>query len=244
MGNVTVLTHALRSLSDHTHTLKTHMSQRRNTFFNTSRSRYTMVGALAVAGLAACSADRVSAPVGPVPSAVAAFEVGSDKDAAERKSDAQLTAIAPTWHTSATDVEAPTTKPLDLACGVRGMYMVSQRIGKSGGSLRFGNSELKIPSGALASDVTVSATITLGQGVDVQFAPHGLKFAKAAELRVDYTGCTVPAGSAVNVYYTDDQSRITQTMPSAASTSGSRTVRTLTDHFSGFVVGWGRTAAY
>lgn len=225
------------------------MSQRRNTFLQSSRSRYTAGAALVLAGLAACSADQVSGPAAPAastaPAAMPSLAKGAgDKeieDAAKRLTDGALTTLAATWHTTSADIEAPTTKPLDLTCSLQGTYMVSQRIGRSGGTLRFGRSELRIPSGALASDVQISATITLGGRVNVDFAPHGLKFAKAAELRVDWAGCTAPSGSPINLYYTDDSGRITQVMPSAKGAG--TTARMLTDHFSGFSVGWGRQAA-
>ena len=116
--------------------------------------------------------------------------------------------------------------------------MVSQRMGRNGGTLKFGKSELRIPAGALSADTQISATITLGQGVGVELQPHGLTFAKAAELRVDWTGCTAPSGSPINLYYTDTSGYITQVMPSAST--GPTTARMLTDHFSGFTVSWGR----
>ena len=226
------------------HPPKTRMPHRRNTFAPSSQSRHVGFGVLALAALgalAACSSDRVTAPAAPAPSAAALSKgPGEEKDAPKRLSDAQLTAVAPTFRTTSADMEAPTTTPLPLSCGFMGRYMVSQRVGKGGGSLRFGRSELRVPSGALAGDVQLTADISLSkEGVKVDFGPHGLKFAKAAELRVDYTGCTAPAGSALNVYYTDDANRIVQTMPSAADPSAKK-MRALTDHFSGFVVSWGR----
>ena len=245
MENVTALTGATLARSDSTHTSQTNMSQRRNTPTSPSRRRYTGAFALAIAGLAACSADREALPTAPVAAApnAAAFGKGPDDkavtDAAKRLTDAALTVLAPTWHTTSADVEAPTTKPLDLSCpGFSGVYMVSQRVGKSGGTLKFGKSELKIPSGALSADTQISATITFGAGVDVDFQPHGLQFAKAAELKVDWTGCTAPAGSPINMYYTDAAGYITQVMPSAKSSATQS--RMLTDHFSGFTVSWGR----
>jgi hypothetical protein len=221
------------------------MSQRRNTTIGPSRRRHIAVGALSLVALAACSADRMTAPAA-VPSQDASLGKGEDdkkaKDAGKRLTPTQLEAAAPTFRTTSADIEAPADKPLPLSCGFTGRYMVSQRIGKGGGSLKFGRSEFKVPAGALTSDVQVTADISIGQeGVEVNFGPHGLKFAKAAELRVDYTGCTAPTGAALNVYYTDGYDRIVQTMPSAM-VPGAPQIRSLTDHFSGYVVSWGRTA--
>lgn len=219
------------------------MSQRRNTSTGTSRRRHIAVGALSLVALAACSADRMTAPAA-VPSQNASFSTAeaATRDAGRRMTPTQLEAAAPTFRTTSADIEAPTTTPLPLSCGFTGRYMVSQRIGKGGGSLYFGRSEFKVPAGALASDVQITADISLSKGgVTVKFGPHGLKFAKATELRVDYTGCTVPTGAAINVYHTDAYNRIVQTMPSAV-VAGAPQVRALTDHFSGYTVSWGRTS--
>lgn len=220
------------------------MSQRRNTADGSSRYRHAAAGTLAILALAACSADRVTAPAA-APTAASYGKVeDAARDASKRLTPTQLEAAATTFRTTSADVEAPTATPLPLTCGFTGRYMVSQRIGKGGGSLRFGRSEFKVPAGALASDVQITADISLSKaGVTVKFGPHGLKFAKATELRVDYTGCTVPAGAALNVYHTDAYNRIVQTMPSAMVTAVPQ-VRALTDHFSGYVVGWGRSTAY
>ncbi len=216
------------------------MPQRRNTMSAGSRTRYILSAGAAVA-LAACSADRATGPAVAPTAAAFGKGPGEETDAPKRMTDAELTAAAATFRTTTADVEAPTMTPLPISCGVTGRYMVSQRIGRAGGSLRFGRSELRVPSGALAADVQITADISLSRaGVTVNFGPHGLKFAKAAELRADFTGCTVPSGAALNVYYTDASNRITQTMPSSW-TAGSTQIRSLTDHFSGYVVSWGRT---
>lgn len=223
------------------------MSELRNTACPASRRRTTATlaaaaGVFAVAALAACSTDGTTAPQQAVAPTAAALskEEGDDKDARERRSDRELDDLTTTFQTTSADEEAGVAMPLPLVCGIRGTYMVSRRIGRSGGSLKFGRSELKVPAGALGDDVQVSATIRLGESVGVEFAPHGLKFAKPAELRIDYTGCTPPLGAALNVYYTNDQGRIVQTMPSA-DTRSTKQIRALTDHFSGYAVSWGRS---
>lgn len=220
------------------------MSQRRNTPAPSSRRRHTGALVLAVAGLAACSTDRETAPTAPVAAAPApAFDKGpDDKDAGKRFTDDALTSLSNTWHTGSADAVAATTKPLALSCvaGYQGTFTVSQRVGRNGTTIKFGKSEFKVPSGALSSDVQITATFTLdGQGVNVDFQPHGLKFAKAAEARIDFTGCQAPSGAPINAYYTNDQGFVTQVMPSSAA-SGSKQVRMLTDHFSGYTVSWGR----
>lgn len=227
------------------------MSTQRNSTFQMSRGRNIAAAIAAViapiaASIAACSVDG---PTSPMPVAHSpAFSKGasaptpkhSDKDDQNRDTKDQIAAMAPTWHTTPADQEAGTDMPLNLACGYSGVYTVSQSVGPNGGVLRFGASSLTIPQGALSSTIQISAKITLGQGVNVEFAPHGLTFAKAATIVANYTGCTMPStATGLNVYYTDVNGGILQSMPSAMNMS-QHTVTSLTDHFSGYMVAWGR----
>lgn len=210
------------------------------------------------ATIAACSADSVTSPtsatrgasavINPVAGPVAWMAPApapapapkpSPKDSTMRQTPAQIAAIAPTWHTQSTDQEAGTDTPMNMMCGVNAVYTVSQPIGPKGGVLQFGASSLTIPQGALSSTVQITATMTLGQAVQVDFAPHGTQFAKAVTIVSNYTGCTMPSGGAVNVYYTNASGGITQSMPSS-NDAAHNTVTSLTDHFSGYLVAWGR----
>lgn len=229
------------------------MSTQRNSAPRPSRRRNVAAVIAAVispiaAMIAACSTDSVTSPTA-APHAIAANVAPTPppppkpkpnaKDAANRETPSQLAAEAPTWHTQPGDREAGFDRPLNLACGVAGSWSVSQMIGPNGGVLRFGSSSLTIPQGALNTTVNISARVTLGQAVQIDFAPHGLQFAKAATIVANFSGCTMPAGNSINMYYTDDFGGILQSMPSANST-GSPVVTSLTDHFSGYIVAWGR----
>ena len=236
------------------------MSTQRNSSPQPSRGRNVaaVIGAIVApiaAMIAACSGDSVTNPVtssvsGPARTARAPLASiapapkpkPSPTDSANHETLAQLAAQAPTWHTQPADKEAGTDKPLPLACGVAGTYSVGRVIGPAGGTLSFGRSSLTIPAGALSSNVTISATITLGSSVTVEFAPHGLQFAKAATMVVNYTGCTAPSNTALDVYYTDVFGGIMQSMPTA-SNPAQQSVTALTDHFSGYTVAWGRTGS-
>lgn len=204
-----------------------------------------MVIAPIAASIAACSVDS---PTSPTPAtrapsmdiAPARTPKYSATDVENRETADQLAAQAPTWHAQAADQEDGTDEPLNLMCGYNGVYMVSQSVGPKGGVLRFGASLLTIPQGALSSTVQISATISLGQSVKVDFAPHGLTFAKAVTIVANYAGCTVPSNaSGLNTYYVNDSGSILQSMPSANNAT-QRTVTSLTDHFSGYLVAWGR----
>ena len=247
-------------------TPKTQMLTQRNSTPQPSRGRNVVAVVAAViapiaAMIAACSTDSVTSPTsaarvaatavrpnaGPVASTAPTPPPPKPKakpspvDSAMRQSPAQLAAIAPTWHTQSSDIESGTDRPLNLACGFDGVYSVGQPIGPNGGVLRFGSSSLTIPKGALSSTVMISATVTLGQAVKVDFAPHGMQFAKAVTIVTDYSGCTMPSTGAINVYYTDASGGITQSMPSS-NDAAHGVVTSLTDHFSGYAVAWGRSA--
>lgn len=204
--------------------------------------------------IAGCSTDG---PTGPQPNgrvalaAAPAFNAApvpppppkpSPKDSANRVTPTQLAVEASSWHTQSSDKESGQDRPLNISCGFTGQYTVSQPIGTAGGVLTFGKSSLTIPKGALSTTTQISATITLGSSVTVDFQPHGLQFAKAATIKADFTGCTVPSSSpGLNVYYLTSTGGIAQSMPSAKASS--TVVQALTDHFSGYAVSWGRADA-
>ena len=211
--------------------------------------------AAVTAVLAACS-DSPTAPTRPA--AGAAFSKSADKtaakaakdsvkaakhtakDDAQRMAEAALDTVATTWHTTAQDQEPGTDRPVTLTCSVDEQASVTQTIGKKGGVLTVGSSTLTIPAGALSQAQSITATVTKGaQGVRLDFAPHGLTFQHAVEFRVDYRGCDALAGLPLNVFYTDAAGGIVQVMPSAQAPAG-QAVRALTDHFSGYLVSWGR----
>lgn len=232
------------------------MSQSGNTPSGPSRARTLRTGAaaLGLALLAACSSDRVAGPGTAAPSAAPSASllplggvlrgvVNFLGDATRRLTGTELDALKATFHTTAADLELPVWRPATLTCGVATTATATQSVGPAGGVLRFGRGTLLIPEGALASEVQITATATLGSEVSVDFAPHGLQFAKAVEVRVDYDGCRPPSTHAgLNVFYTNAGGLITQTMPSADDRDGTA-IRALTDHFSGYIVAWGRRPA-
>jgi hypothetical protein len=62
-------------------------------------------------------------------------------------------------------------------------------IGTAGGTLRFGPHTLVVPSGALQSNVKITAEVVSDNVNSVRFSPEGLQFAKNAALTLSYSNC-------------------------------------------------------
>lgn len=219
------------------------MSQRRNTQSPSSRARYTMAAALVLAGLAACSADQVTAPEAAAPTAAAsAALIGQTATQMTPFSSLSLSSATfetyrTSWRTASTDMFAATKKPRRFSCSGVSTAQGRGTIGTGGGTIAVGNHRFVVPSGALSASTAITVSFSKsGKGVEVDAWPHGLKFAKPVEFQFDLSGCSVPSGSTLNVYYVNDYDYVTQVMP---STTASGRTRALTDHFSGFVVAWG-----
>lgn len=219
------------------------MSQRRNTTSPSSRSCYTMGAALALAALAACSADQVAGPERAAPSAGPSAAVwgstttGMTPTSSLSMSPTQFDSYRSSWSTGTADQFAPTMTPRGLSCTTQSYAQARASIGTGGGTLAVGGHKFIVPAGALAANTSITVTFTKSSsGVRADLAPHGLKFNVPTEVQFDLTSCAVPTGSPINVYYVDDSNRVMQLMP---STTASGRTRALTDHFSGFVVAWG-----
>ena len=82
-------------------------------------------------------------------------------------------------------------------------YQASARIiGPSGGTVSFGPHDLHIPPGALSSSVVITGEIEVSQHVLVNLSPHGLTFAAAATLQLEYEHCSGES-SEIRVAYVD-----------------------------------------
>lgn len=207
--------------------------------------------ALSTAGLAVACADGPTAPQPPSgPAATVQAGKASDdtpktakhaaKDDASRVTEDELEALQTTWHTTDADREPGTDHALPITCPGSGAYMVSKDVDAKGGSLTLGRSALIIPAKALHARTRITATVRVGaSGVSLDLQPHGLTFAVPVELRADFAGCSIPAGEPLNAFYVNDDGGILQVMPSAQP-AGVAQLRALTDHFSGYLVAWGR----
>lgn len=128
-----------------------------------------------------------------------------------------------------------------LGCGPQQELRATQLIGPFGGRIAVGGHELVVPQGALSQWVQITATQQSGSVAEVDFQPHGLRFAKPAVLRMSYSGCTVPPQGVQSVVYLNDANQILEMPPSSDDTS-STTVSSLISHFSGYAVATGRAA--
>lgn len=97
---------------------------------------------------------------------------------------------------SVTDTQAnlrlPIVTPLLnglLACNRQSYGYAQKTIGPAGGTIQVNGHVLRIPSGALSRNVTISATAPAEYVASVRFEPEGLQFARAATVTLDYSTC-------------------------------------------------------
>jgi hypothetical protein len=221
---------------------------------HSARVRATLL-ALGAAGFAACS-DSIS-PVAPTsqPSLAAASanananangnggtSTSTVNHASLHLTQAQFDALRKDWATYKKAVEDGSVKAEALRCEPSQRLTATKRIGAKGGQITLGGHTIDIPAGALASDVDITLEAKPGPFVQLEFAPHGLRFAKPVELTFNYARCVVPADQPLDVVYVAEGFRILETMP----TTDRRTVKkmsALTDHFSGYMMSTGRKGA-
>ncbi len=127
-----------------------------------------------------------------------------------------------------------------MPCDPLASTSVTQVIGRAGGSIRVGPHTLRVPQGALANAVSITAELDGDDGYNkIRFYPHGLKFRTPASLTMSYANCDVGDGSLLPylqiVYKHADQ--IVEYEPSVADLAG-RTVTGEITHFSNYAVAW------
>lgn len=111
-------------------------------------------------------------------------------------------------------------------------------IGPDGGSLRIGSHQLTIPRGALDHEVLISGTAPVLDHAEVELEPHGLTFARPAELELNYSRCIQPpAWQSVFIVYLGDQEQILEVTVSRDK-KGIKTVAGDLEHFSRYAVAW------
>jgi hypothetical protein len=190
------------------------------------RNTVRVLLALGVAGLAAACADQITAPSALAPSAT----------------PSRATAVS----TSSTLVNALTwSKPATLASA-------SKVIGPAGGSFSIPNGiKVTVPEGAVSSNVTFSVTRLPGSIIAYDFQPHGTTFAKPLTIEHPTAGANtskLPKEATLEGAYVPDLSLLDQQLGTATvsefrPTFVSATKSTVTftvDHFSGYIVSWGR----
>jgi hypothetical protein len=90
-----------------------------------------------------------------------------------------------------------------LTCRALPYASGSTSVGPEGGTVRVGKTSLVIPRGALASRVTIKAEQMSGTTNSVRFSPEGLRFARPAQLTMNYDNCLLVLPTKRIVYTTE-----------------------------------------
>ena len=242
------------------------MSDRRPS--SSTRTRTAVLGAVVVGSLLAACADaptgpRMAAPGGALAAGKTEAEKAYDdsvkaaEDAAKTEQDSikkadkeqasaarrlakdEFEALKKDWDRYRHDVEDGDAKAEGLRCEPSKGESKTKKIGTRGGVIALGTSQIDIPAGALASEVEITISQKPGNTTELQFEPHGLRFAKPVELTFDYGHCVVEDAQALGVVYVANGWKLLETMPSTDKRSAHR-ISALTDHFSGYMVSTGR----
>ena len=122
-----------------------------------------------------------------------------------------------------------------LECKVTESYSTTQSVGPFGGTIRVGPHSLYIPAGALKSTQRITATAPKGKYVEVEFQPHGLKFAKPTQLTMSYKDCSLVGQLLPRIVYADDKYNILEVLLTVPNILR-QTVTAETDHFSSYML--------
>lgn len=122
-----------------------------------------------------------------------------------------------------------------LACNVTETRSSTQQIGRLGGTIRVGAHSLYIPENALSSTQTITATAPAGNVVEIEFQPHGLKFAKPTVLTMSYRDCSLIGSLLPRIVYADENRNILETLLTVPNVFG-QTVTAKTNHFSSYLL--------
>lgn len=141
-----------------------------------------------LAALSACNATDSTTPPGPAAAAAGPLSQGTYHDGyLVPGSNGQVS-------------QTPSQAGAGLQCSVLQPLSGSAVIGPSGGVLTVGPHRLIVPPGALVRDTLISATVPAGNMIEIDFAPHGLRFKKPAGLILDASSC----GVVPNAVYLDE----------------------------------------
>jgi hypothetical protein len=202
------------------------------------RRQYAPLAIAAVAGAIACSPDSASAPTAPPPPAATAAPAPRALLGLDPLVSTTTTLVTGT----VTTLDNTVSSLLGLlnTCSQQDQLKAGKYIGIYGGSITVGDHKLTVPAGALSQTVYITATQQSGTVVEIDFQPHGLKFAKPATLTLDYGSCSTPSGSAQSIVYVNDSNQIVEVRPSSDNTS-SDVVSAPINHFSGYAVATTKT---
>lgn len=129
-------------------------------------------------------------------------------------------------------------KTLYLQCSPLPTATDTEIIGPAGGTLNVGPHKLVIPAGALSVATQITATAPSGTINRIEFAPHGLQFAKDAKLTMSYANCGLIFGLLPrHIVYADDNLRPLELLDAVPNLLKRETTAGL-DHFSDYILAW------
>jgi len=125
-----------------------------------------------------------------------------------------------------------------MACNPMPGDTTTQVIGPDGGTLFVGPHKLRVPAGALAAPVTITAIAPSDTVNRIVFAPAGLTFQESAWLTMSYANCSIVTWLLPKrIAYTTDALDIIKLLFSFDNL-WARRVSADIDHFSTYAVAW------
>jgi hypothetical protein len=123
-----------------------------------------------------------------------------------------------------------------LTCSSLPYATTTRTIGRDGGTVVVGQYSLKIPAGALKSNVQIRAEQVSGKVNSVRFSPEGLKFATPATLTMGYENCSLVL-LPKRIVYTSELLKVLDVLQTL-DLFGSKSVTAPIDHFSRYAVAY------
>jgi hypothetical protein len=123
-----------------------------------------------------------------------------------------------------------------LTCSSLPYATTTRTIGRDGGTVVVGQYSLKIPAGALKSNVQIRAEQMSGKVNSVRFSPEGLKFATPATLTMGYQNCALVL-LPKRIVYTSELLKVLEVLRTL-DLLGPKAVTAPIDHFSRYAVAY------
>ena len=133
-----------------------------------------------------------------------------------------------------------------LECPVSTATSATATIGAHGGILEAGGHRVIIPANAVLFPTRFTMTVPASRYVEVDVKAAGLEhfeFLQPVVMSLSYARCTRTDidRESLRIYYVDSQTREILEDKGGVDNKLTRTVTTVTDHFSGYLIGQGRS---
>ena len=123
-----------------------------------------------------------------------------------------------------------------LTCSSLPYATTTRTIGRDGGVVTVGQYSLRIPAGALKTNVQIRAEQMSGKVNSVRFSPEGLKFATPATLTMGYQNCVLVL-LPKRIVYTSELLKVLEVLRTL-DLLGPKAVTAPIDHFSRYAVAY------